>query len=172
MAASLQTLQKHFKKIGKLVYLSQLQSAQAVAWKAAHVNTAQQFSQASDADFDGVTQVMTPLTTAVADVVSKLASFPTQAKTQVTTYLQKVVSPDLFPGDPNATSKSIQVITTQLVTDMTTSNALVPPSGVNRSVSPSGLAAYFADNFSVNLPQAANAGAATVPDTYISSTVL
>lgn len=153
-------IQKAFKIFGKLIQMGVQGPSDAVTYRTLMSAISDQIASGSSADASAIINTSTPAATQLAAVASTLDTVATQAKTLVQTYLQQVMAVDagLTAGVAVAT------IGAKLITDMTTASQTVVSSGGN----PNGILAYFATNFSIQLPPAPS-GSATIPDNYITN---
>lgn len=164
MPLTLAQFQDRFKKIGKLIHLSQLCPPQSLAIKRAHVATVDQFINTDDpsVEFEVNGQVCVPLGEHVQAAARVLAAMPDKAKAAVDVYLRRFVAADVGVTLKSPTAAQVGG---PLVAAMSLAGATV----ADAATSPAGFAAYFEKSFAISLP---TDPAPTVPDSYITDAVI
>ncbi len=162
MAAKMNTaaIQKAFKIVGKLIYLSNQGPTDAATYRTAMSGVVDQIATGAAGDANAIVKVGNPTATALDAINTTLSGLPATMKTQVQNYLTQVMAVD----QGGTAGTAVATVGAQLVSDMNDAANLqkVAPSG--------GIWTYFNSNFNINLPQAASSGAATILESWITPT--
>lgn len=164
MAANLSTLQKRFRQMGKMIYLSQQAPDMADTIKKTVTGLLAQDASADAGGYDALNKSLIPFTNTTKAKADSVAGLVGDCKTAIQNHLQQVVAVDL--GLP--IGSSLATVGPALVTQMNSASAHVEPSGAGGSNS-DGICIYFKSNFNITLPQNASP---SIPDTYIDDDVI
>jgi len=150
-------IQKAFKIMCKLIYCSNQGPTDALTYRTAMSGMVEQMATGSGVDANAIVSVGSPAAAVLNTVNSTLTTLTSTFKQQVQNYLTQVMAVD--QGGIAGTAAS--TVGTQLVSDMNDASNLqtVAPSG--------GIYLYFANNFSINLPQAVSSGASTIRESWV-----
>ena len=171
MALLLSDIQNYFKVLGKMVNLAYTAQADATSYQQAIMTAVRQAVSGQSSEYNAFSLAVLPLHTNVKALITTVSSLPASAQTSAELFLKNIVAPAL--DTPLAVTATIPQIVAGLATTMTRLSATLVPSGTANANSPSGFAVYFKNTWNVTgLPQAANTGAANVPDTYITTAVV
>jgi hypothetical protein len=164
MPLTLADIQGHFRRFGKLIYISRVPDGWATSLKrgcVALVDQTATFDVDPLEEFDALTSVISPITAQARSLDVGITAFVKKARAGVGAYLQQFVAVDLGLQAGAADS----LIGPALVTAMNAVGATVATLAGN----PTGVAAYFSDNFGITLPQS---DSPNIPDSWIAETVV
>jgi hypothetical protein len=157
MSLTLSGFQSRFKTIGKLIYLAQLGPTHSAQKMLGYMALLDQSTTGIAADFDVNVQVVSPIGLTIRTTSAADAGLPATVKTAVDNYLRKFIAVDLgLPVSAPYVGANGTGIGATLLAQMI-------------AVSASGIAMYFANNFSVVLNQNVSP---SIPDSYITTTEL
>jgi hypothetical protein len=159
MALTLPEAQAAFKKLGKLVFLSNMAPTDITDLKKASMGLVDQTNAGLAADFDTNIKVVQPVVATVQNLLSSIGTLPAQVKSAVNTFLTQI----LWVGemDQAGSPASIAALGTELVSQMTAVGAHVAVAGVFYT--------YFNTNFGIALPTDA---APSIPDSWVDDDVI
>lgn len=168
MALTVADFQSRFKKLGKLIYISQQSPIYATSVKRQHVALVDQQANMEDppTEFDINDQVVTPIGNELKKVTDSLNAVPSKVKSAVSTYLLKFLAADLGLA---TTGQTYAQVGTALATQMTTAVASVAVWNLTTNTNLNGLGAYLEKNFGIVVP---SSGAPNLLDTYVTDNVL
>jgi len=153
-------IQKHFKNIAKLIYLSAKGPSDATAYRTALSGVSDQLATGSASDAAAIVSVGVPATNGINAIAKSLDGLQASVKTWTQTYLTQVVAVDLGL----AAGAAVSAIGAALISSMNT-----PSSGSAQTVAPSGsnnLKTYFGSQFGIGLPQNVSP---TIQDAWITA---
>lgn len=164
MALTLADTQAHFRRIGKMIYISQQAPTFSATIKKTVTGLVAQDAEANADQYDQLNKVYVVFNSNMKNKLSGIDGMARDCSDAVKLQLQQVVAVDLGL----AAGASIAAVGTALAARMNSVSATVDPSGAGGSNS-DGIAMYFADNFGIELPQD---GSANIPDTYIDDDIV
>lgn len=159
MSLSLEAIQKHFKRLGKPIYVSQLADSQANDLEIASTGLLAQEEIATADGYSSAAASAVPLFGNLSTSIKATATTKAKAQAAVASQVQQVIAVDL---GLNA-GASITTVCTALSARMQAVGAYLPIGN------PNGFASYFANTFSITLP---TSGSPTILDDWITAEVV
>ncbi len=144
MSLNLAGIQKHFKRLGKAIFVSQQAQSMSDDLKKSATGVLAQEVAASTAGYPSTAEGSVPLYTNIKAAVVSADGLKANAKSAVDTMLRNVIAVDLGL----ARGATAAVTCAALIAAMDDVSATVAASGG----SPDGFASYFSENYSAVLP--------------------